>query len=58
MTLFTLQNQPFILTAVTRRGRADTLRRQAYMKECLAMEKVFPGYPQQPFLTLDMRVHF
>lgn len=53
-----VQNRPVELLAVTRRARADTPLRRAYMEECEAMAKVMPGYPQQPWVSFDIRVKF
>ncbi len=57
-TAFTVQDKPVLLAAVTRRARADTQLRRDYMKERLAMGKAFPGYPQPPLITFDVRVQF
>jgi len=58
VTAFTVQERPILFAAVTRRARADTKIRRAYMKERLAMGKVYPGYPQPPFITFDIRLQF
>ncbi len=57
-TAFTIQDKPVLFAAVTRRARADTQLRRDYMKERLAMGKVYPGYPQPPLITFDIRVQF
>lgn len=46
------------MLAVTRRARADTALRRAHLDECQSMAKVFPGYPQPAFVSLDFRVRF
>ena len=55
---FEFADQAFEITAVTRRKRADTLMRRAYMEECRAMAKVIPGYPQPAFVSVDFRLKF
>jgi len=57
-TAFTVQDRPVLFAAVTRRARADTQLRRDYMQERLALEKVYPGYPQPPLITFDVRVQF
>ncbi len=46
------------MLAVTQRARADTPLRKAYLHECKSMDKVFPGYPQPAFVSVDFRVRF
>lgn len=46
------------LLAVTRLARADTALRRADLDHCETMSKVMPGYPQPPFVSLDLRVNF
>lgn len=46
------------LLAVTERARADTPLRRAYLEECKAMSKIYPGYPQPAFVSVDLRVEF
>jgi len=55
---FTVQDRPILLAAVTRRARADTDLRRHYLKERLVMGKVYPGYPQPPLITIDIRLQF
>ena len=55
---FEIQQRAIEISAVTRRKRADTLLRHAYLEECRAMGKVFPGYPQPAFVSFDIRVKF
>lgn len=58
ITSFELGTQSVEVLAVTRRARADTARRRAYHKECQAMSKALPGYPQPAFFSVDFRVYF
>lgn len=55
---FKIQDKAIEISAVTRRKRADTVLRRAYMEECRAMGKVFPGYPQPAFVSFDVRLKF
>ncbi|MHA7871777.1 MAG: hypothetical protein ACX939_05440 [Hyphococcus sp.] len=55
---FEFQERAIEIAAVTRRKRADTAIRRAYLEETLAMRRVYPGYPQPAFVTLDIRVPF
>jgi hypothetical protein len=57
-TAFTVYERPIQIAAVTRRTRADTTLRKALLKERLAMREVYPGYPQPPLITFDIRVQF
>lgn len=55
---FVVQERHIELTAAGRYAKADTALRRAYVKECESMGKVLPGYPQQPFVSFDLRVKF
>ncbi|MEO1135761.1 MAG: hypothetical protein AAFW68_03995 [Pseudomonadota bacterium] len=55
---FTLAAQRVELLAVTRKARADTRLRKAHITECENMAKVFPGYPQPAFVSVDFRIKF
>lgn len=46
------------MMAVTRRARADTHIRRAYLHDSQNMSKVMPGYPQPAFVSVDLRVKF
>jgi hypothetical protein len=46
------------MLAVTARGRADTALHKEYLYESRSMSKVYPGYPQQAFVSVDFRVKF
>ena len=58
ITAFTVQERHIELTAAGRYGKADTALRRAYLEECQAMGKFLPGYPQQPFVSFDLRMQF
>ncbi|WP_425410194.1 hypothetical protein [Hyphococcus sp.] len=53
-----LANARVEMMAVTRRARADTVRRRAHLDESRNMAKVMPGYPQPAFVSVDFRVKF
>jgi len=55
---FEFRERAIEISAVTRRKRADTPVRRAYMEECRAMGKVLPGYPQPAFVSFDIRLKF
>lgn len=46
------------MLAVTRRARADTPLRRSHLYESRNMSKVYPGYPQPAFVSVDFRLKF
>ncbi len=58
ITSFQLGEKQFELSAVGRRGHADTMLRRAHLNESRAMGKVYPGYQQPAFVTFDIRFKF
>ena len=55
---FSLAAKRVELLAVTRRARADTPLRRAHLYESRNMSKVYPGYPQPAFVSVDFRLKF
>ncbi len=58
ITAVTFGERRIEMLAVTARARADTPLRKDYLYESRSMSKVFPGYPQQAFVSVDFRVKF
>ena len=46
------------MVAVSKRARADTPMRRAHLGNCENMAKVYPGYPQPAFISVDFRLKF
>lgn len=46
------------IVAVTRLARADTQMRREHLDDCETMAKIYPGYPQPAFVSLDLRLRF
>ncbi|MFC2950911.1 hypothetical protein ACFOOP_03170 [Marinicaulis aureus] len=55
---FSLAAKRVEMVAVTQRARADTPLRRAHLYESRSMSKVFPGYPQPAFVSVDFRLKF
>ena len=55
---FEFKEHAIEISAVTRRKRADTAMRRAFLEESRAMGKVLPGYPQPAFVSFDVSVKF
>ena len=55
---FSIASQELEMLAVTRLARADTPLRQDHLQESITMSKVMPGYPQQAFVSFDIRLKF
>ena len=58
ITSVAIANYDIEMLAVTRRARADTPLRREFLHESKAMSKVMPGYPQQPVVSVDLRIKF
>jgi len=58
ITALTLGERRIEVLAVTARARADTPLRKDYLYESRSMAKVLPGYPQQAFMSVDLRIKF
>jgi len=55
---FTVNGQQLSVVAYGRNARADTQGRRDLMDEARAMDKVMPGYPQPPIMTVDFKLWF
>lgn len=58
ITAFSVADRTIEMRAVTWRARADTMLGRAHYEESRNMRKVYPGYPQPAYVTLDFRVRF
>jgi hypothetical protein len=58
ITAVTFGERRIEILAVTARARANTPLRKDYLYESRAMAKVYPGYPQQAFVSVDFRIKF
>ncbi|GJL92345.1 hypothetical protein [Hyphococcus sp.] len=58
VAVISVARQRVEMMAITRKARADTPLRRAYLYESEAMSKVMPGYPQPAFVSVDFSLKF